>query len=125
MPDTQYSLVYYSLSACMCTFTNWYTCDTRVSRSKIFNEIRTAHPTSSVNVDFNLQFLCCHHQDNLYYPESVSERLSKSSQTMIVTAPFPLKLMLDSCASFKQTPVIDDTCLKLQKTGQKNDSMVH
>ena len=107
----------------MCTFTNWYTCDTRVSRSKIFNEIRTAHPTSSVNVDFNFQFLCCHHQDD--YPESVAQRLSKSSQTMIVTAPFPLKLMLDSCASFKQTPVIDDTCLKLQKTGQKNDSMVH
>ena len=84
---------------------------------RIFYEIPTAHPTSSVNVDFNLQFICCHHQDNLYYPESVAERLFQSSQTMIINAPFSLKPMLDSYASFEQTPVIDGTCLKLQKTG--------
>jgi len=78
VPDTQYSLVHYSLSACMCTFTDWYTCDTRVSRSKIFNEIRTAHPTSSVNVDFNLQFLCCHHQDNLYLRTTQNQLQSAS-----------------------------------------------
>ena len=108
----------------MCTFTNWYTCDTRVSRSKIFNEIRTAHPIiSERRLQSPISMLSPPRQ--LVLPKSVAERLSKSSQTMIVTAPFPLKLMLDSCASFKQTPVIDDTCLKLQKTGQKNDSMVH
>ena len=112
-----YNIHYYSLSACACTFTDWYTCDTRVSRPQNFNEIPTAHPTSSVNVDFNLQFICCHHQDNLYYPESVAERLFQSSQTMIINAPFSLKPMLDSYASFEQTPVIDGTCLKVQKTG--------